>query len=331
MSERFWIFRVPQDDEILRKVQEQKVVAIHCGTDESVAGITDRNRMKEIYRSYNPEALEGRVNTTVGQLYCVAQIIKQGHWILTPKKSQRTVLFGRATSGYEYLPNLISTKHCHAIRVEWLGEFSRDQASSSLRNSMGGSTALYNIDKHRNELLRLMGQGGGDTPDLALEEVPEGVPFFEDVKSKSEELITDLIARVDPYAFQELVAGLLEAMGYRTRVSDRGADQGVDIIAHPDPLGFETPRIKVQVKHRQSAAGGPDIRNLVGTLGEGEKGLFVSTGGFTTEAKNEARRTSRITVLDADEFVKLLIEHYETLDSDYKSIIPLRKLWVPTS
>lgn len=100
-------------------------------------------------------------------------------------------------------------------------------------------------------------------------------------------------------------------------------------MAHPDVFGFESPRIKVQVKHRKSTAGGPDIRNLIGALGEGEKGLFVSTGGFTTEARNEARKNPRLTLLDAEEFVKLLIEYYPKMDSDYKPIVPLRRIWVP--
>ena len=83
------------------------------------------------------------------------------------------------------------------------------------------------------------------------------------------------------------------------------------------------------MKHRQSSAGGPDIRNLIGTLGEGEKGLFVSTGGFTSEAKIEARKNPRIALVDSDEFVKLLTENYHKINSDYKAIIPLRRIWVP--
>jgi len=118
-------------------------------------------------------------------------------------------------------------------------------------------------------------------------------------------------------------------MGYRTQTSDPGPDQGIDIIAHPDAFGFETPRIKVQVKHRKSTSGGPDIRNLVGTLGEGEKGLFVSTGGFTSEAKIEARRNIRLRLLDSEELVSLLLEYYEKLPSDFKALVPLRKVWIP--
>jgi restriction system protein len=332
MNEHFWVFRVPQEEEILQKIQTQKLVAGGFGIEQSVADIADKEKLKNLYRSFRPHAKESQANAAIGQLYRVAHVIKNGDWILTPNKDKRTVLFGRVVGGYEYLPDVIGAGLRHARKVEWVGEFSRDSMSNGLRNSIGGLLTVLNMDKHANELLLLMGQQQKKTTDHAQDDETDVTPpFYEETKSKSEELIADQISRIDPYQFQELVAGLLEAMGYRTRVSDRGMDHGVDILAHPDALGFETPRIKVQVKHRQSTAGGADIRNLVGTLGEGEKGLFVSTGGFTTEAKSEARKTSRITILDAEEFVKLLIEHYENLDSDYKSIIPLRKLWVPAS
>ena len=162
--------------------------------------------------------------------------------------------------------------------------------------------------------------------DMDVEDVS---PFHEETKARADELIADLMAKIDPYDFQDLVAGVLQAMGYRTQVSDPGPDQGVDVIAHRDALGLETPKIKVQVKHRQSSAGGPDIRNLMGTLGENEKGLFVSTSGFTNEAKNEVRKSARVTLIDGDGFVNLLTEYYDKLDSDYKSLVPLRKIWVP--
>ncbi len=334
MNDRFWVFRVPQEDEALAKVKDKKAVAVDFGVQQSIENIADKNLLKEIYRASHPGTSDPRVNMAVGQLYRVAQVIKKGDWILTPKKNARTVLYGQAKGGYEYLPNIIAQGFSHAIRVDWKGQFPRDAVSSSLRNGMGGISTVFNIDRHSNELLRVMGQiepGVPTTQEIPQEVEPEAVAFYDEIRYKSEELITDLIAKIDPYDIQDLVAGLLEAMGYKTHVSPPGRDGGVDIIAHPDPLGFEAPRIKVQVKHRKEAAGGPMIRELKGVLTEGEKGLFVSTGGFTTEGKNEARKTSNITLMDADEFVKQLIEHYEKLDSDYKSIIPLRKVWLPVS
>lgn len=324
----FWVVRVPKGQDIIEKVSKKKVVAIAFGVTESIADVTDREKLKDLFRAARPEANERRVNLSAGQLFRFTHAINERDWILTPNRDARKVLFGRASGGYDFSPNLLGPGYSHSRKVEWSGEFSRDDMSNSLRNSMGGISTVFNMDKHKDELLQLMKQP------VKSKKKPDGddeVIFYEETKAKADELIADMISGIDPYDFQELVAGLLQAMGYRTQISEAGPDHGVDVVAHPDVFGFESPRINVQVKHRKSSAGGPDIRNLIGTLGEGEKGLFVSTGGFTTDARNEARKNPRLTLVDAEEFVKLLIEHYAKLDSDYKTIVPLRRVWVPFS
>ena len=45
-----------------------------------------------------------------------------------------------------------------------------------------------------------------------------------------------------------LVEAILEAQGYVTRTSPPGPDGGVDILAAKGPLGFDAPRICIQVK-----------------------------------------------------------------------------------
>lgn len=323
----FWVVRVPKGQDIIEKVKKEKAVAIGFGIKDSISNIDDREELKVLFREARPESKEGKINISAGQLFRFAHTIEKGDWILTPNRDSRTVLFGRASSGYIFSPNLLREGFSHSRKVEWLGEFSRDEMSHSLRKSMGGASTVFNMDKHENELLHLMKQPGG--PKIKTDGGDDDVPFYDETKAKADELIADMVSGIDPFDFQELVAGMLQSMGYRTRVSDAGPDHGVDVIAHPDVFGFEAPRIKVQVKHRKSTAGGPDIRNLIGTLGEGEKGLFVSTGGFTTEARNEARKNPRLSLVDSEEFVKLLIEHYPKMDSDYKAIVPLRRVWVP--
>ena len=78
-----------------------------------------------------------------------------------------------------------------------------------------------------------------------------GLQFYDEVRTKSADMITDLLHKIDAYGFQELVAGLLRAAGYRTRESPPGPDGGIDIRAFPDLFGFGSPRIRVQVKHRR--------------------------------------------------------------------------------
>jgi predicted Mrr-cat superfamily restriction endonuclease len=56
---------------------------------------------------------------------------------------------------------------------------------------------------------------------------------------------------------EELVARILRAMGYKAKVSLKGPDRGVDVIASPDGLGLTQPRIKEEVKHRGGSMGAP--------------------------------------------------------------------------
>ncbi|MCM2266461.1 MAG: restriction endonuclease, partial [Elusimicrobiales bacterium] len=147
------------------------------------------------------------------------------------------------------------------------------------------------------------------------------------------EFIKDRILELDWEDAQELVAGILRAMGYKTRVSPKGPDLGKDIVASPDGLGLEQPRIRVEVKHRpRQQIGAPDIRSFIGALRAGDKGLYVSTGGFSTEARYEAERaTIPITLVDLNELVKLLIQHYESSDLSTRALVPLVRMYWPTT
>jgi restriction system protein len=149
-----------------------------------------------------------------------------------------------------------------------------------------------------------------------------GEDLFADLQARSEELIRSKLAELDGYEMQDIVAGILRAMGYHTRVSPPGADGGVDIIASRDPLGAEQP-VKVQVKAKPNTKSDvTDIRGLNGILGQSERGIFVSLGGFTKDALNEPA-TMRMVLVDGERLQALLLEYYDRLDQDSKSLIPL--------
>jgi len=127
---------------------------------------------------------------------------------------------------------------------------------------------------------------------------------------------------------QDLVASILRVMGYHTRVSPPGADGGVDIVASRDPLGVEQP-VKVQVKAKPSTKSDvTEIRGLNGVLGQSERGIFVSLGGFTKDALSEPA-AARIVLVDAERLQALLVAYYDRLDQDSKSLVPMRRLYFP--
>lgn len=151
------------------------------------------------------------------------------------------------------------------------------------------------------------------------------------METNARQSIVDHIRRKNPYEFQDLVAALLRGMGYHTPVvAARGADGGVDIIAYNDPLGMTPPRIKVQVKHKPDTAVPPaDVRALIGVSNrQGETGLFVTSGKFSTEATRVARESNNhCELIDLDRFITLWREFYSKMPDEDRALLPLHAVW----
>ncbi|MEJ7862731.1 MAG: restriction endonuclease [Pyrinomonadaceae bacterium] len=165
-----------------------------------------------------------------------------------------------------------------------------------------------------------------------IEEQPNGTIEREQelALDEIEQLALDGIRKAinikNPYEFQDLAAALLRAMGYYTPfVSPRGKDGGIDIVAYRDPLGTQAPRIKIQIKHRESSTPVQDVRQLMGLLQkDGDVGIFFSTGGFTPDAKATARSSHvHVELIDLERFIKLWQEFYEKLTDEDKAMLPL--------
>jgi len=143
--------------------------------------------------------------------------------------------------------------------------------------------------------------------------------------------IKDFIRKKNPYEFQDMVAALLRAMDFYTPfISPKGKDGGLDIIAYKDPLGATAPRLKVQVKHKpESSVPVDDIRSLTGLLNkDGDIGLFVTSGTFTSEAERSARESHRhIKLLDINNFIQLWQDFYGKLTDDDKNMLPLHSIY----
>jgi restriction system protein len=174
-------------------------------------------------------------------------------------------------------------------------------------------------------------------------EAEEETPELEENKTQTQKANLDLleeqaisgikefIKSKNAYEFQDMVAALLRAMNYHTPfISPKGKDGGLDIIAYNDPLGATSPRLKVQVKHRPEATVPvDDIRSLTGLLNkDGDIGLFVTSGYFTSESERSARESHRhIRLLDIDNFITLWQEFYNKMTDDDKNKLPLHSIY----
>lgn len=152
---------------------------------------------------------------------------------------------------------------------------------------------------------------------------------YEQAVEQAQREIEEHINNLDPYDFQKLVAELLTAMGYHVPyIAPPGRDGGIDVIAYKDPLGTSSPRISVQIKHRDQKTTVKDVRELEGLLRKpGDIGLLVSSGGFTSEVERETRAsTKHIETMDLDRLIDLWQQHYDQVREPGKQLLPLVKL-----
>ena len=290
-----------------------------------------RETIRELYDLAYPEHKPGKASGAVAMLDKFRSVIRSGDKVVTYDPRNREYLVGTVCSDYLFDPEQIPD-YPHLRKVEWEGRVSRDRLPVSSRNSLGSTLTVFSLnDEVWASIAAELGSSRPPQLPGTDEEEDELEESREVTESTAHELIKDQVVALDDAQLEQLSAALLRAMGYRTRVTPKGADRGVDVLASPDGLGFQEPRIKVEVKHRQkSQMSAPDLRSFIGGLRDGDCGLYVSTGGFTKEARYEAERSKiPITLLDLDDLVRTIVAHYEAFDINGRALLPLVRLYWP--
>ena len=95
-------------------------------------------------------------------------------------------------------------------------------------------------------------------------------------------------------------------------------------------MGFEAPRLVVQVKSSDAPADVRVLRELQGVMKNfgADRGLLVSWGGFKSSVYQEARTLFfEIRLWDADDLIEALAETYGQLPDDLQAELPLKRVW----
>ncbi|MEW5995007.1 MAG: restriction endonuclease, partial [Candidatus Zixiibacteriota bacterium] len=285
-----------------------------------------REAFKEKLSTTYPDAKSGAIPVWAGALYRFVHEITPGDLVVYPSKVDRQIHLGRVTGAYEY--NLSSNKDYPNQRsVKWLQSIARTSFTQGALYEVGTAMALFQVRNYADEFLAAL-EGQPIPPPIKKDETIGLV--VEDIEQTTKDFVLKKFAQeLKGHPFAEFVAHLLQAMGYRTRVSPEGPDGGIDVIAHKDELGFEPPIIKVQVKSSEGSIGDPTVASLYGKVDQNEFGLFITVGTFTHQAKTFARNKTNLRLIDGDEMVSLVLRHYHHFDSRYKGLIPLKRVYVP--
>jgi restriction system protein len=137
-------------------------------------------------------------------------------------------------------------------------------------------------------LYRQWAESRPDTVSEVVEEGPDATSTIEEAEEAAWSEIEKYLQNMPPYDFQNLVAGLLRAMGYHVSwIASPGPEKGIDILAHTDPLGTSTPESKCRLSAAQR-------RSALTVYGRSWRFLGIRMWGFSSlRADSQAMRNPR--------------------------------------
>jgi len=127
-------------------------------------------------------------------------------------------------------------------------------------------------------------------------------------------ILIDILKNLSPSGFEKICKRLLTEVGiHDVQVTGGAGDQGIDgtgVIKINDVVGFN---VIFQCKKYKEAVAPSHVQDFRGTMqGRADKGIIITTGRFTNEAKREAVRDGvpPIELIDGERLVSLF-EKYE--------------------
>ena len=159
-----------------------------------------------------------------------------------------------------------------------------------------------NIDELDEEAMEALGLSNKDSP--------QEEPDIETIRWQ-DQLLQHLL-EISPAAFERLTKRLLLETGFRdVQVQSKSGDGGIGGVGvyRLSLMSFPT---YFQCKRYRGSVSAGAVRDFRGTMaGRGEKGLLVTTGTFTREARKESSRDGAppVELIDGEELCDLLKEH----------------------
>jgi len=199
---------------------------------------------------------------------------------------------------------------------------------------------LATYSSFQDRVLKPTGDEAGETSEAAV--IPSVQTPTDQIEEAHQKLnqslasdLRDLMAKMDPFKFEQLVIDLLFAMGYggsraeAALVTQKSNDEGIDGIINEDRLGLDV--IYVQAKRWQSTVGRVEIQNFVGALvgKHATKGVFITTSDFHKNAVEYAKGVHhKVILIGGLRLAELMIEYnvgvstvrtiaIKRVDSDY--------------
>ncbi|MGE3063297.1 MAG: restriction endonuclease [bacterium] len=321
-----WLVRAGRHGEQEQGALDNNVVTIGWNEFDDLSKIKSREELTELYLKLNPGSKKMKVANEVGQIWRFIREIQKGDLVALPLKMQSGISIGKVESDYEYkeiTPNIKHIRH-----VKWIKTIPRSAFDQDILYSLGAFMTVCQIERNEaeNRVKQLL--EGEVTP--TEEGEPEGEGVIDIEEYANDQLIKYIDRKFKGHNLARLVNVILKVQGYTTTMSPPGADGGVDILASGGPLGFDNPKICVQVKSSSSPVDVKILRDLKGTMRDvkAEQGLLISWSGFKDTVIRDAKNDFfSIRLWDQGDLLEEIFKYYDRFDDELKAELPLKRIW----
>ncbi|RMH13335.1 MAG: restriction endonuclease, partial [Gammaproteobacteria bacterium] len=256
-----WLNRSGKHSEHEKKfLDEGRIYLTWEVLDQDLSQLSDRKALMSLLENIYPNSKKHRRIQYSGQIWAFVKRMAIGDWVCIPSK-RKTIHIGEITSNYVYDPNAQEI-YRHYRTVKWLEtDIPRTNFDQDILHTLGAFTTICQIKRHDAETrIRAMRDHGWKSTGIILKPLnddegttDEDISEELDLEQVARDQIAKLIySKFSGHGMENLVEAILQAQGFTTHSTGKGADGGIDILAAPDTLGFGQPSICVQVKSQDS-------------------------------------------------------------------------------
>ena len=146
-----------------------------------------------------------------------------------------------------------------------------------------------------------------------------------------EEELIEVLKAMDPGAFERLSQRFLRELGFiNVEVTGKSGDGGIDGVGVIKVGGVLSFHVVFQCKRYSGSVSSSAIRDFRGAMiGRADKGLFITTGTFTRDAKREAQRDGAppIDLIDGNTFAGELKELRLGVEVEMREEVTIKADW----
>lgn len=246
----------------------------------------------------------------------------QGMYVITPTQDVAQLRVGKIVSDYYFEENPADSRFSHRRKVNWFDKLlPRNALPVTVQNSLRSAMTIFQLNRPE-EVLEFCG--------VKLLKSSKQIDITEDRIAK---LILQNILDLSADEFEILVEALLGAIGFDAKKVGKSGDNGIDVEGTLSLYEFASVELKVQVKrYARDRISHNAIKDLRGSLPDQSQGAFVTTSDYTAKARDEASKEGfkKIGLINGEQLVDILIEHYDDLPSEIKDKLNLRRMLIPT-